>query len=195
MSKEEVDQAWAAVQFDNIPVVQQLIPSVVSSNATQSNPNNHIHTLLQCAAAHGAVESATHLLSNGAKVNAKNFAGYTALHWAARSGRLETLSVLLENDADIEARTEDGITPLHVAAHRGHLGFVVALVDADADIEAVASNGWNALYFTVVSNQKKVAEKLMELGLKADIPDAQGRTIVDLVEKYQRGWGRELFQA
>jgi ankyrin repeat protein len=100
----------------------------------------------------------------------------------------------LKNGADIEARTEDGITPLHVAAHRGHLKFLLALVQANADIEAVASNGWNALYFTVVANQKKIAEKLIDLGLKADVPDAQGRTILDLVDHYQRGWGRKLFQ-
>jgi ankyrin repeat protein len=194
MSKEEFDRAWAAVQFDNIAVVEELVPSVVAVNASTCNPNNHIHTLLQCAGAHGSAESAAYLLKNGAKVNAKNFAGYTALHWAARSGRTETLALLLENGADIEARTEDGITPLHLASHRGHLNFVLALVDAHADLEAVASNGWNALYFTVVSNQKKVAEKLVELGLTADIPDSQGKTILDLVEKYQREWGRELFK-
>ena len=139
MSKEQIEQAWTATQFDRLDDLKALVPSVVSANASTLNPNNHIHTLLMCAAAHGSAECAAYLLENKANVNAKNFVGYTALHWAAYTGRVETLPLLLENKADIEARTEDGRTPLHIVALRGHIEFLEELMKAKPNVNEIAA--------------------------------------------------------
>lgn len=195
MSKEQIQQAWKAVQFDRLSELQELVPSQVSVNASTGDANNHVHTLLMCAAAHGAVSCAEYLINNGVEVDAKNFAGYTALHWAAYTGRIETLQLLISNKADIEARTEDGKTPLHIAAFRGHLEFLEQLIDLSADLNAIACNGWTALHFALISNQRTICEKLVKLGISAEFPDTDGKTVQNLADKYQREWFSELSQS
>jgi ankyrin repeat protein len=190
-----VQDAWDAVQLDNVEVLKTLVPSSVSANASTCNPNNPIHTLLQCAAAHGSADCAEYLISNGANVQAKNFSGFTALHWSAYSGRSETVALLLEKGADIEARTDDGRTALHIAASRGHLQYLIDLQSSKPDLEAVSSQGWTALHFAIIANQKKTAQKLIELGVREDGPDSQGKTLADLAEEYERKWFAELLPA
>lgn len=192
--KAQIEQAWKAVQFDRLSELKELVPSVVSVNASTGNPDNHVHTLLMCAAAHGAVNCAEYLIENDVDVNAKNFAGYTALHWAAYTGRTETLQLLISNQADIEARTEDGKTPLHIAAFRGHLDFVESLLSLNADINAIACNGWTALHFALISNQRMICEKLVTLGINSEFPDTDGKTCQDLADKYKREWFSALNQ-
>jgi ankyrin repeat protein len=187
-----VQDAWYAVQFDQLDILKTLVPSSVSPNACTVNPNLPGQTLLQCAAAHGAIDCATYLIQNGADVHGKNFLGFTPLHWSAWSGRYETVDLLLENGADIEARACDGTTPLHVAAERGHLPYIREFLKSDPDIAAISSRGWTALHFAVVANQRKTAKKLVELGLKEDGPDAQGKTLADIAAEYQRSWFGEL---
>lgn len=192
MSKQAIERAWNAVQFDQIDELKQLVPAIVSPNASTHNPNNHVHTLLMCAAAHGAEKCAEYLLENGADVNLKNFDGHSALHWAAYAGRTETLPLLLAHNADIEARTVDGRTPFHIAAFRGHIQFIEEFMKANPEINEIACNGWTALHFAVISNQKKMAEKLMALGVKAENTDIEGKSLEDLAEKYKRNWLREI---
>ena len=192
MSKEQIEQAWSAVEYDRIDELKELVPSVVSPNASTLKRNNHIHTLLMCAAAHGSENSAAYLIECGANVKAKNFVGYTALHWAAYTGRTETLHLLLSNHADIEARTSDGRTPFHIAAFRGHIAFLEEFMKAKPDIAAIASNGWTAIHFAVVANQQKMVHKLIELGVKAEALDMEGKSVADLAEKYKRTWFKGL---
>jgi ankyrin repeat protein len=116
------------------------------------------------------------------------------LHWAAYAGRSETLKLLLSHGADVEARTDDGRTTLHVAASRGHLKFLLELVDESAEVAARASNGWTALHYAVVANQRKTAQKLVQLGLRDDRPDTLGVTLAEVAERYQRKWVAEVLQ-
>lgn len=197
----KVEDAWRAAQYDRLSDLEALVSSVVSPNASTYSQTNHIHTLLMCAAAHGSIDCAKHLLDKGANVNLKNFAGYTALHWAAYTGRTETLELLVSKGADVEARTEDGKTPLHIAALRGHLDFIEELLkikkdgQEEVDINAVACNGWNALHFAVMSNQYNVAEFLIEHGIDTESPDADNKSIEDLANKYRRSWYKELISS
>ena len=193
---QKVEEAWKACQFDRLSDLEALVPSVVSQNASTFNPENHVHTLLMCSAAHGSIDCAKYLLDKGANVNLKNFSGFTALHWAAFTGRTETLELLIEKGAEVESKTEDGRTPLHIASLRGHLEFVEELLKLESenkvDINSVSSNGWNALHFSIISNSLPVAQKLIELGIDFTSIDSEGKTIEDLAEKYQRKWIKEL---
>jgi ankyrin repeat protein len=190
-----VQDAWDAVQLDNVEALKALVPGSVSANASTCNPANPIHTLLQCAAAHGAAECAEFLIASGANVHAKNFSGFTALHWSAYSGRLDTVPLLLAKGADIDARTDDGRTAFHIAASRGHLQYLVELAKAKPDLEAVSSQGWTALHFAVAANQRKTAQWLAELGVREDGPDAQGKTLADVAKEYEREWFADLLPA
>jgi hypothetical protein len=118
--------------------------------------------------------------------------GLAALHWAAYSGRTESLDLLLKAGADVESRTDDGRTAFHAAAHRGHLRFIIEFLKAKPDLEGHASNGWTALHVAVVANQRRMAGKLIELGVREDGPDAHVDTLADLAEQYRRDWFAEL---
>lgn len=185
---QRVEQAWKAAQYDNINELKTIVPTHVHASASTFSTENHVHTLLMSAVAHGSINCAKYLIENGASVNAKNFAGYSALHWAAYTGREETLQLLLDQHADIEARTEDGKTPLHIAAFRGHLTFVQELLKKGADINAVSSNGWTALHYALISNQKSLCKFLIDNKIQALSPDSEGKTILDLSNQYRRTW-------
>jgi len=187
----KIEEAWKAAQFNRLNDLENLVPSPVNANASTYSQENHVHTLLMSAAAHGSTECAKYLIEKGANVNLKNFAGYTALHWAAFTGRTETLPLLLEKGAEIDSRTEDGRTPLHIAAFRGHLEFVEALLrreKAHADIDAVSCNGWNALHYSVLSNQQAVAKFLIQQGIDYQSLDSEGKSIQEIATNLKRTW-------
>lgn len=192
-NNNKIEQAWKAVQYDKLEELKQLVPSQVPPSASLFSTENHVHSLLMCASAHGSISCLRYLIQKKAPINAKNFAGYTALHWAAYTGRTEVLPILIKAGADLESQTEDGKTPLHIAALRGHLDFVVEILNSGADLNAVASNGWTSLHFAIISNQEDVAKKLVELQIDASSPDAQGKTLDDLAKKYGRTWAKSLF--
>lgn len=199
--RENVKEAWQACQIDNIDALKKLVPETVSPNASTFDPTNHVHTLLMCAAAHGAINCCQYLIDQKAEKSQKNFSGYTALHWAAYTGREECLRILLgdlSNNSSsyslIESQTEDGKTALHIAALRGHLNFIRDLISYGADINAISSNGWTALHFALTSNQKDVCQYLLSEKIKSEAPDMQGKTVFDIAEQYKRNWFMEMFE-
>jgi len=72
-------------------------------------------TALHVAAHCGSVTMTKLLLSNGAKVDAREAWDETALHIAARSGSTEVCALLLAHGADINAANASDWTPLLVA--------------------------------------------------------------------------------
>jgi len=186
--ERNIKNAWAAIPFDNIKELQEYVPKMVNADASTNSSEDHLHTLLMCAAAHGSINCLEYLLSNGANPNKKNFVGMTALHWAAYSAREECVKKLLNAGAKIEAKTEDGKTPFHIAASRGHLQFIVFLKELGCDINAVTSEGWTGMHFAIIGNHQNVAKYLLDQKIDFMGPDIFGKTLISLVEEYQRTW-------
>ena len=76
------------------------------------------------------------LLTQGAKINAKNDRGWTPLHGAAMADAEATAGVLLENDADVNAQNNEGWTPLHVVAFEDTSAVATVLLENGADVNA-----------------------------------------------------------
>mmetsp|Transcript_2254 Transcript_2254/g.6416 ORF Transcript_2254/g.6416 Transcript_2254/m.6416 type:complete len:172 (-) Transcript_2254:84-599(-) len=72
-------------------------------------------TALMVAAQFGSTQRISHLLSEGAEVDAVDSQGWTALHWAAQEGQTDACIALLSASADIDATNTDGNTPLQLA--------------------------------------------------------------------------------
>lgn len=69
------------------------------------------------------------LLSNGARVNAKDSKWITPLHRACSIGSNDTVAVLLSYQADVNARDRLWQTPLHIAAANGAYDCLAQLLD------------------------------------------------------------------
>lgn len=196
MNKVAIEKAWKAAQMDKLADLKALVPTEISANASTCNPENHIHTLLMSACAHGSISCAQYLIEKGANISLKNCDGDSALHWAAYTGRDEMIPILLESrPEEIEARNQEGNTPLHIASFRGHTDFVRDLLDRGADVNALSSSGWTALHYAIKSNQRSVAELLIARGIDASGLDANGESIEHLAAKCKRGWFEKVCKA
>jgi ankyrin repeat protein len=76
----------------------------------------------------------THLLAQGADIDAKGDLGLTALYNAAFRGSLENVQLLLHFGADVNPLSDLGGTPVCIAALRGHVEVVEALLSHKANL-------------------------------------------------------------
>lgn len=107
-----------ASYFNQREVVELLLSKGARANIVTKNEVKA--TPLHEAVSAGLVDIARVLLENGAKVNARQGAGYTPLHQAAYNGNAEMAALLLEFGADVEAHLPNGKTPYNIAQEKGH---------------------------------------------------------------------------
>uniref|UniRef100_A0A287D1D6 Uncharacterized protein n=1 Tax=Ictidomys tridecemlineatus TaxID=43179 RepID=A0A287D1D6_ICTTR len=81
-----------------------------------------------CAAIRGDARRIKELISKGADVNVKDFAGWTALHEACNHGYYDVAKQLLAAGAEVNTKGLDDNTPLHDAANNGHYKVVKLLL-------------------------------------------------------------------
>ena len=84
------------------------------------------------AAAHGHIDVVDFLLSQGAKVNARDKEGNTPLILAALCGSVELVKYLIEKKANVSLKAYDGMSSLCVAARNGSLSVAKILVENGA---------------------------------------------------------------
>jgi ankyrin repeat protein len=111
------------------------------------------------------------LISEGAKVNARNEKGETALYASCFLGHVETVKLLIKNGANVNAKNNKGETPLHFAADGGMPEIAQILLDAGADINAKTNEGETAIDYV----NKKI--NLLEQMTKARPPEGPGKSI------------------
>jgi cytohesin len=93
--------------------------------------------------------------------------------------------VLLANRANPNARMLRGNTPLHVAAQVGRDELVGALVAGGADVNTTNDASDTPLHaaLEVDAPSRAVVAALVQAGARPDVPNAAGRTSVDLAER------------
>lgn len=132
------------------------------------------------AAKQGDAAEVEALLSQGAKVNAKDKDGNTALHYAAGGGHEEVVASLLKRGVDVNAKDKDGNAALHYAAANGNTKAVEQLLEAGAKIDRRGSNSTTALHWAAVHDHKEVAELLLRRGADVNARDQNGNTPLNL---------------
>jgi uncharacterized protein len=90
------------------------------AKVNQASRNEIKMAPLHGAVSSGLVDIARILLEHGAKVNARQGAGYTPLHQAAYNGQLEMVELLVHHGAELEAHLPNGKTPLNLALEKSH---------------------------------------------------------------------------
>lgn len=116
---------------------------------------------LVAAASLHADETAILYIAHGAEINHPGCHGGTALHWAAWCGRPRLVKALIENGAEINKLCHDfKSTPLFWAIH------------------GLKSDGQND-----VVKYTACVQLLLEAGATKTIPNAEGTTILDMLEE------------
>ena len=91
---------------------------------------------LYSAAFNGDARKVEELLSQGARVDARDDQGFTPLLAAAQRGHTEVCKLLLETGkANVKETTPDGFTPLLYAVDKGHTEMCELLLDNGSDLE------------------------------------------------------------
>jgi ankyrin repeat protein len=135
----------AAVQYNHLPVVQQLLAAGAAVNARDAMGR----TALLLAAKHKRAAMVAPLLAAGADPNLKDSQGYSVLLMAAQHGQLSTVRQLLAAGAVAKAASKRSMlgasTPLHQAAAKCHTAVVQLLLDHGLHGDCADSGGKTAL--------------------------------------------------
>jgi ankyrin repeat protein len=141
-------------------------------------------TPLMCAAAHGQLATARHLIAVGADPFRADYYDGTALHSAAASGSPPIVNVLLAAgcDPDAECRYKANCeelgfywigTPLHVAAAGDHDAAVRALIGHGATVDALGMlDQRRPLHYAAAKGAKGAVEMLLRAGADPSRPEA-----------------------
>ncbi len=121
------------------------------------------------------------LLELGDSPHALDSEGHTPLHYAAMRGDAEAVALLLAAGAEADAISPvNGTTPLMCAARNGHLPTVELLLShgADPHRRCPKYHGGSLLHLAARSENDKLVNRLMKLGLSPDAEDDNGRSVL-----------------
>lgn len=121
-------------------------------------------------------EKALELITNGAKVNLKDFLGKTPLHYAVGKREPEKLELLLQNMADPNATDRRNNTPLHLElTTRFNLknNLTSTYYDFDSFLPSVQ--------LQIINSSKKTIETLLKYGANPHLKNKDQNSFVDLL--------------
>lgn len=143
-------------------------------NAVDNNQVSALHF----AAGRGYEDIIIFLLDSGADPTISTNQGSTPLFDACFSNNLNIIKSIVEHGADVNQPNIYDVTPLHLAAGYCEPAVVDYLLAQGAMLKAESRQGENALIWAVIRQNFDVADRLFELGLNINDPNAEGRTIM-----------------
>jgi ankyrin repeat protein len=160
----------------------------IDVNIAANKPHKMTDTPLHDAAISGSEIAARHLISLGAKVDAKEETLSTPLLLACQGRNCVAVAkLLIEHGADVNTKNEFGDTPLHGVAEVG--GFVLKLLlENGADIHTKNVHGLTPFDVAVKVGQKETALALFEAGSNMELSLAHQYGILE----WQRACFSEL---
>ena len=146
-------------------------------------------TPLMMAALQCDVATVNLLIGHHAQLNVLQGGGEGApLHFACMSGCRAVIQILLDSGAAVNLPEIDGKRPIFdlARASSDHSELLAMLVARGADPQRVMKNGQNALYYaaTFARCHQANIKFLLRAGLRPDVPDAAGLTLLQYLEKY-----------
>ena len=140
-------------------------------------------TPLHVAARFNSREAAEELIHAGADIQAKSIYGTTPLHYAARGDSDRVAKLLIEKGANIGSSNNENQTPLHYAARHCSRKVVELLIEKDVILNVQDSMGQTPLHQAMQCGfsgiRKKIIEKLLDNGARADLKDEKGAIPLD----------------
>lgn len=170
---------WAAYK-GNLEVMKYL----VEQGSDTKIVDDHGYTTLTFAANAGQQNKAVYdyILANGGNINETNRSGANALLLLAPSLKGDVLiHYFVKKGIDLHAQDADGNGIFNYATRKGNLKLLAQLIEMGVDYKSLNQKGGNAMLFAArgsrgYSNPVEVYEYLYNLGLEADIVNAEGKT-------------------
>ena len=136
------------------------------------------------AAENGHINVVEFLLSQGVKVNEKDYDNATPLIYASKSGNVELVKFLIENKANVNTKTDDGMTALCYAARNGSLSVAKVLVENGAHF--INKNDASPLVEACGSGHLDLVKLFVENGAKVNVVSRDGYSPLKAAIKRKR---------
>ncbi|KAL7931627.1 ankyrin repeat-containing domain protein [Trichoderma chlorosporum] len=161
---------------------------IIDHNVDIDSLNANNETTLMLAAAGGWKECVNLLLDRYANVRLCDEQGRTCLHHAADGGDVDIGRRLLKTDQSLLSYEDDaGLTALYVAILEENLDFALMLLQEHytsanlAELSApMGEDGELPLINAIKDGDSRVVERLLELGVDAEVRDKDGRSALAL---------------
>jgi ankyrin repeat protein len=147
------------------------------ADANFGRPSDSVSPLM-LASEHGKRQIAQLLLSYGADLDSRGYAGISALFLAVMGNHVETVRLLLDRGAYTET-TCDGMTPLLYAASNDHAPILELLLDHGANIDCVNEIRYTGLIIAARENSISAISLLQRRGANIRLTDYSGMTALD----------------
>lgn len=128
---------------------------------TVNMENKKLNQSLLKAAQEGDTKAISHLLAEGADINATDESGRTAAMIAVHTNQLNVFTLLVEQGANINIRDQRLDNPLLYASAEGKLDFVRAAIAAGADTKVTNRFGGTGLIPAADRGHVEIVEELL----------------------------------
>lgn len=200
----QTSEIWAAIKTFSEPEglqrLQDVLKSGVNPNICDDSGQTPLHLAVSISK---GIEAVRLLLAHGAVAHAQTKSGKTPLHLASGCNNCDSVQLLLWNGG--VARTlqdNDGRTPLHsvVSSHEPMLQVIQMLAGDETAINMLDHENKTPMHLVVEKfrnddsdNSLKIVDFFMRHGADPTIPDAQGKTVLDLaVENAGEKWSKRI---
>jgi ankyrin repeat protein len=179
----EIPPVWMAVQTNDLTLLKE----VLTKENIEATASEEMYTPLMVAANHSYPDIVSHLIENGADVNAQSKSGMTALMLAMNPNSEHTqlcVTQLIDAKADLDIQSAGGSTALMEAAHKGMLRQVLTLIVAGASINKQNKYGETALMVACMKDgEPGVVGALLAAGSNKSLTDIDGLTAIDIAKR------------
>lgn len=186
-SDDDTGGVTAAAEEPTLWVLEQRLDEGGDPNAT----DEHGQTALMLAAFPPFnLEKFQLLVARGADVEARRYDGGTGLHLAASGGETEATQAWIDAGADVNAATPQGATALMLGVAWPDLA--AALLAAGADPNLQDDDGDTAGVYLMEDGSRNepwrlaILEMLLAAGLRTNLPNKAGQTLVDHIALWER---------
>ncbi|MDS1141196.1 ankyrin repeat domain-containing protein [Pusillimonas sp. SM2304] len=123
---------------------------------------------LHAAAEYNDVNAVKQLLSEGAKIEARDASGSTALLAATRANAVDAARALINAGADVNAKDRINDSAYLYAGARGHLDILKMTLSHNADLQSTNRYGGTALIPAAERGHVETVKTLIEAGVAVD---------------------------
>ena len=162
----------------NLQLTQNDKILLIKSNKNLFHKNLKGQTALMVFALKGQKSIVDQILTTRSPINAQDGDGNTCLQYAIKARRIDIIEALIDGGASLKIKDNNGLEPLFDGIETNDVEVVRSLIKKGARINPVMK-GFSFLMQAYINKNVAIFEELYKSGVKTEIRDLQGKTILD----------------